>query len=95
MFWQNIGFRFYILYQPKYSPIYEHLTNNYDLEFVLNGTSSEYDLKSGYNANSYLGTISPLQQIFWAIYDTGIFPFSYTGSEHIDITDNQISKKSH
>ena len=28
---------------------------------------------------------------FLAIYDTSVSPYSYTGSENIDITDNQIS----
>ena len=30
---------------------------------------------------------------FLAIYDTSVSPYSYTGSENIDITDNQISLK--
>ena len=42
------------------------------------------------NANSYLGTITFLQQVFLAMYDTDTMPFSYTGSETIDITYNQI-----
>ena len=58
---------------------------------LLSNTSNENDLQSVYNANSYLGTRTSLQQVFSAIYDTYIMPFSYTGSEHIDITDNQIS----
>ena len=29
------------------------------------------------------------------MYDTGISPHTYTGSENIDITDNQISLKFH
>ena len=41
--------------------------------------------------SSYLGTVTSLQQVFSAIYATDIIPFSYTGSENIDITDNQIS----
>ena len=32
-----------------------------------------------------------MSQVFLAIYGTDINPFSYTDSEHIDITDNQIS----
>ena len=35
--------------------------------------------------------MTSLQQVFLAIYDTANIPFSYTGSENIDITDNQIS----
>ena len=71
--------------------INEQIINNYDLEFILNGTSNGYDLQSVYNANSYRGTITSLQQVSLAIYDTDIIPFSYTGSENVDITDNQIS----
>ena len=65
--------------------------NNYDLEFILNNTSNEYDLQSVYNGNSYIGIITELSQVFLAIYDTSISPSTYTGSENIDITDNQIS----
>ena len=58
---------------------------------MLNGTSNEYDLQSVYTANRFLGVITELSQIFLAIYDTTISPYSYTGSENIDITDNIIS----
>ena len=44
-----------------------------------------------YTANSYIGAINALQDVYLAIYDTGISPTTYTGSENIDITDNQIS----
>ena len=44
-----------------------------------------------YNTNGFIGIIKELQQVFLAIYDTDISPLSYTGSENIDITDNQIS----
>ena len=70
----------------------------------MNNTSNEYTLQGVYTANSYLGTITSLQylhsvynansylgQVFLAIYDTDIIMFSYTGSENIDITDNQVS----
>ena len=63
------------------------------MEFILNSTSTEYTLQGAHNANSYLGTITSLQQVFLAIYDTDIIPFSYTGSEKIDITNHQISLK--
>ena len=65
--------------------------NSYDLEFMLNGTSNEYDLQSVYNANEWIGIITELQQVCLAIHDTDIIPFSYTGSENINITDSQIS----
>ena len=58
---------------------------------MVNGTSNEYDSQSVYNANGFIGSITELQQVCLAIYDTGIIPFSYTGSNDIDITDNQIS----
>ena len=69
------------------------MINDYNLEFMLNSTSNEYTLQGVcIITNSYLGTITPLQQVcLLAIYDTDIMPFSYTGSENIDITDNQVS----
>ena len=70
--------------------INESIINNYALEFISNGTSNEYDVQSVYNANGFIGIITELQQVCLAIYDTDIIPCSYTGSENIDITDNQI-----
>ena len=67
--------------------------NNYDLEFILNNTSNEYDLQSVYNGNGFLGIRTELSQVCLAIYDTGISSHTYTGSENIDITYNQISLK--
>ena len=61
------------------------------MEFILNSTSNEYTLQGVYNANSYIGIITELSQVYLAIYDTNAQPFVYTGSEHIHITDNQIS----
>ena len=57
----------------------------------LNNTSNEYDLQSVYNGNGFLGIITDLSQVFLAIYDTAVSPHTYTGSENIDITDNQFS----
>ena len=57
----------------------------------LNNTSNEYTLQGVYTANAYIGSITELQQVFLAIYDTAVSPFTYTGSENIDITDKQIS----
>ena len=71
--------------------INENPINNYELEFILYGTSNEYDLQSAYSGNGYIGIKTSLQQIFLAIHDTGIPSYTYTGSENIDITDNQIS----
>ena len=71
--------------------INENTINAYGLEFILNNTSNEYGLQSVYNGNSYIGIITDLSQVFLAIYDTTVFPYSYTGSENIDITVNQIS----
>ena len=60
----------------------------------MKNTNNDYTLQGVYNANSYLGTIAPLRQVFLAMYGTDIIPFSYTGSENIDITDNvKISMK--
>ena len=58
---------------------------------MLNTTSAEYDLQSVYNCISYVGVTTELPQVFLAIYDTTPSPYPCTGSEHIDITDNQIS----
>ena len=71
--------------------INENTINDYNLEFISNNTSNEYTLQGAYIANSYIGSITDLQQVFLAIYDTSISPSTYTGSEIIDITDNQIS----
>ena len=69
----------------------ENIMSNYGLDVFLNNTSNEYDVQSVYNGKSYLGIITELSQVFLAIYDTEVSPYSYTGSEYIDITDNQIS----
>ena len=71
--------------------INEHLINNYDLQVILNGTSNEYDLQSSYNGNGCIGSVTSLQQVCSAIYDTNAQPFVYTDNEHIDITYSQIS----
>jgi hypothetical protein len=71
--------------------INENTINDYDLEFVLKNTSNEYTLQGVYTANSYIGTINSLQDVYLALYDTNTNPNSYTGSENIDITGNQIS----
>ena len=71
--------------------INENLLNNGDSEFISNNTSNEYDLQSVYNGISYIGVITELSQVFLAIYDTGISPYTYTGSENINITNNGIS----
>ena len=71
--------------------INENLVNPFGLEFVLNNTSNEYTLQSVYTTNSHIGTITELQDVYLTIYDTNTNPHSYTGSENIDITDNQIS----
>ena len=69
----------------------ENPINNYDLELILNSTGNEYDLQSVYNCNSYIGIITDLSQVFLSIYDTTVSPQTYTGSENIDITNNEIS----
>ena len=38
------------------------------LEFILNNTSNEYTLQGVYNANSHIGTITELSQVYLAIY---------------------------
>ena len=70
--------------------ISENLMNNYGLEFILNNTCNEYDLQSVCNGNSYIGIITDLSQVFLAIYDTTVSPSTYTGSENIGITNNEI-----
>ena len=71
--------------------INENTINAYGLEFILNNTSNEYTLQGVYNANSYIGIITELSQVFLAIYDTTVSPQTYTGSENIDITNHEIS----
>ena len=71
--------------------INENMINEYGLEFILNNTSNEYTLHGVYNANGFIGSITSLQQVFLAIYDTTNSPYAYTGSGNIDITDNRIS----
>ena len=56
--------------------IYENLINDYGLEFILKNTSNEYTLQGVYTANSYIGTITELQNVFLALYDTGTNPSS-------------------
>ena len=70
--------------------INEHTISDYNLE-TLNNTSNEYTLQGAYNANSYIGSITDLSQVFLAIYDTAVSPRIYTGSENIDTTNNEIS----
>ena len=70
--------------------ITENTINDCSLEFVLNNTSNEYTLQGVYNANPYIGSITELQQVCLAIYDTTVSPHTYTGSENIGITDNRI-----
>ena len=70
--------------------INENTINECGLEFTLNNTSNAYTLQGVYNANSYIGSITELPQVFPAIYDTTVSPQTYTGSENIDITNNEI-----
>ena len=46
-----------------------NLLNLFALYFILNGTSSEYTLQGVYTANSYIGTISELQNVYLAMYN--------------------------
>ena len=57
--------------------------NSYDLEFILNNTSNEYDLHSVYTGNGFLGIIRDLSQVYLTMYDTTVSPYTYTGSENI------------
>ena len=59
----------------------------------LNNTSNDYSLQGESNANGFIGTINDLSQVCLAIYDTTNSPYTYTGSENIDITNNQIPLK--
>ena len=68
----------------------ENTNSNYGLELILNGTSNEYDLQSLYNGNSFIGIITELSQVYLAMYDTGISPYTYTGSENIGIPNNAM-----
>ena len=65
--------------------INENTIKAYGLEFILNNTSNGYTLQGVYNANSYIGSINALQDVYLAIYDTTASPHTYTGSENADI----------
>ena len=71
--------------------INENTINDYGLEFILNNSSNEYTLQGAYNGNSYIGSINALQDVYLAMYGTTVSPQTYTGSENIDITINEIS----
>ena len=43
-----------------------------------------------YHNKHFIGIITELPQVFLAIYDVPIESVTYTGSENIDITNNQI-----
>ena len=73
--------------------INENWLNPFGLEPILNNTSNEYESQGAYTANGFIGSIAELSQVFLTMYDTAISPYTYTGSENIDITDNQISLK--
>ena len=70
--------------------ISENTINDYNPKFILSNTSNEYTLQGVYTANGFTGSITELQQVFLATYDTAVYPHTQTGSENIDITDNQI-----
>ena len=42
------------------------MINNYDLEFIINGTSNEYGLHSVYNGNGFIGVLTSLQDVYSA-----------------------------
>ena len=44
-----------------------------------------------YTANGFIGSITVLSQVYLSMYDTGIPSYTYTGSENINITNNEIS----
>ena len=71
--------------------INENTVNDYNLECILDNTSNEYTIQGVYTANGFIGSTTELSQVFLAIYDTTVSPYSYTGNENIDITNNQIS----
>ena len=73
--------------------INENTVNDYNLESILDNTSNEYTLQWVYTANGFIGSITELQQVSLAIYDTTVCPHAYTGSENNDITENRISLK--
>ena len=75
--------------------INENTINDYDLEFILKNTSNEYTLQGVYAANGFIGSITELQQVCLAVYDTPVSPHTYTGSGNIDITDNRVSLNVH
>ena len=71
--------------------INENLLNPCGLAFILNNTSNEYTTQGVYTASSHTGIINTLRNVYLAMYDTAISPYTYTGSENINITNNEIS----
>ena len=71
--------------------INENTINDYNLEFILSHTSNGYTIQGVCTANGFIGSINELQQVFLAIYGTGISSYTYTGSENINVTNNEIS----
>ena len=60
------------------------------MDFILNGTSNRYDIQAVYNGKGFIGVLTESSQVFLAIYDANLQPFTYTGSEHIDIAGIQV-----
>ena len=71
--------------------INDNLVNNCDLYFILNNTSNEYTTQGVYTANGFIGTISDVSQVSLTMYDPTVSPYTYTGSENIYITNNEVS----
>ena len=53
----------------------ENIINDYTFGCILNNTNNEYTLQGVYNANSYIGVITSLQDVYLAIYDINAQPF--------------------
>ena len=68
--------------------INENILNPFQLEYILNNTSNAYTLQGVFTANSYIGTITELSQVFLAMYDSEIvIKDYYTKSEIYELSD--------
>jgi len=75
----------------QYYTINENVLNPFKLEYILNNGSNEYTIHQVYIANSYIGTITELSQVFLAMYDSEVIIKDYYTKSEIDELDNELS----
>ena len=75
----------------QYYTINENVLNPFKLEYILNNGSNEYTINQVYIANSYIGTITELSQVFLAMYDSEVIIKDYYTKSEIDDLDDELS----